>query len=76
LTIDPWATSNVPLDGHRVRLDLSGSNYPRYDRNSHTGGTIASEREANMVPAHIAIDHDAEHPSRLILPVIDRCCAG
>ncbi|WP_205660992.1 CocE/NonD family hydrolase [Amycolatopsis vastitatis] len=72
ITVDLTATSNVFLPGHRVRLDVSSSNFPRYDRNTNTGGVIARETEAQMVPAINRIHHGPEHPSRLVLPIIDR----
>jgi uncharacterized protein len=72
ITVDLTATSNVFLPGHRIRLDVSSSNFPRYDRNTNTGGVIARESEAQMVPAINRIHHGPEHPSRLVLPIIDR----
>jgi uncharacterized protein len=70
LRIDLWATSNVFLTGHRIRVDISSSNFPRYDRNSNTGGVIATERDTDMRPARVTIHHDANYPSRLVLPLI------
>ena len=72
LTLDLWATSNLFRSGHRIRLEVSSSNFPRFDRNSNTGGTIAQEHESDYRPALNRIHHDAEHPSRLVLPIIDR----
>ncbi|MBE8516024.1 CocE/NonD family hydrolase [Amycolatopsis sp. H6(2020)] len=72
ITVDMTATSNVFLPGHRIRVDVSSSNFPRYDRNTNTGGAIARETEAQMVPAINHIHHGPEHPSRLVLPIIDR----
>jgi putative CocE/NonD family hydrolase len=69
-TIDLWATSNVFKVGHRIGLEVASSNFPRFDRNLNTGGDFATETE--MKPAVQTIHHDAEHPSRLILPVIPR----
>jgi putative CocE/NonD family hydrolase len=66
------ATSNVFLPGHRIRLEISGSNFPRYDRNSNTGGGIFNEREEDMVPAVNRVYHGSSHPSRLVLPYIQR----
>ena len=68
--IDLWATSNLFRAGHQIRLYVSSSNFPRFDRNLNTGDAIASGRR--MVRAHQTIYHDAEHPSRLVLPVIPR----
>lgn len=68
LNIDAGVTSNVFLKGHRVRLEISSSNFPRFDRNPNTGRTIADE--AVLRKADQIIYHDRQHPSRLILPVI------
>ncbi|WP_029114832.1 CocE/NonD family hydrolase [Mycobacterium sp. URHB0044] len=74
--IDMTATANVFLPGHRIRLDISSSNFPRYDRNTNTGGVIAQESENQMVPAINHIHHGPHYPSRLILPIIDRKSEG
>jgi predicted acyl esterase len=66
------ATSNVFLPGHRIRLDVSSSNFPRYDRNTNSGGIIAREGEEQMVPAVNHIHHGPSHLSRLVLPIIDQ----
>ncbi|MGQ4386531.1 CocE/NonD family hydrolase [Streptomyces sp. SAS_270] len=72
VTVDMTGTSNVFLPGHRIRVDVSSSNFPRYDRNTNTGGVIAREGEEQMIPAVNHIHHGPNHPSRLVLPVIDR----
>jgi hypothetical protein len=72
ITIDLIATSNVFLPGHRIMLEISSSNFPRYDRNSNTGGIIADECEADMIPALNRIHRGAKHPSRITLPIINR----
>jgi putative CocE/NonD family hydrolase len=72
ISVDMTATANVFLPGHRIRLDISSSNFPRYDRNTNTGGVIARESEDQMIPAINRIHHGPDHPSRLILPVINR----
>jgi hypothetical protein len=66
--IDLWSTSNVFLKGHRIRLEVSSSNFPRFDRNLNTGKDGAMS--ATMVKATNTIYHDAQHPSALILPVV------
>ncbi len=68
VTVDLWATSNVFLAGHKLRLEVSSSNFPRFDRNLNTGEEQA--RATRMVKASNAIYHDREHPSALILPVV------
>ncbi|MFC8668665.1 CocE/NonD family hydrolase [Streptomyces sp. NPDC057199] len=72
ITIDMTATSNVFLPGHRILLEVSSSNFPRYDRNSNTGGVLHEERESDMIVAVNHVHRGPEHPSRLILPVISR----
>jgi uncharacterized protein len=72
LRIDLAATSTVFASGHRIRLEVSSSNFPRYDRNTNTGGVIAQEGADALVEAVNRIHHDRDHPSRLILPIIDR----
>ena len=66
--IDLWATSYVFLKGHRVRLELSSSNFPRFDRNLNTAESAATS--AKFVSATNTILHDAEHPSALLLPIV------
>jgi uncharacterized protein len=61
-------TSNLFCSGHRIRLDLSSSNYPRFDLNPNTGDPVGVNGRA--VPADVTIHHDAEHPSFVLLPVV------
>jgi putative CocE/NonD family hydrolase len=68
--IDLWSTSNVFLKGHKIRLEVSSSNFPRFDRNLNTGKLAATSDAA--VKATNTIYHDAEHPSALLLPVVPR----
>jgi len=68
VTLDLWATSNVFLRGHSLRLEISSSNFPRFDRNMNTGEETRSAR--NFVPATNIILHDTQHPSALLLPVV------
>ena len=56
--------------GHRIRLEVSSSNFPRFDRNLNTGGPIG--KESTFEKAEQTIYHDARYPSRLILTVVDR----
>lgn len=72
LDINLLATSNVFLPGHRIRLEISSSNYPQFARNSNTGGCIADEEAEAYRKATNRIHHTAEYPSRLILPIIER----
>jgi hypothetical protein len=68
--IDLWATSIVFKKGHRIRVEVSSSNFPRYNRNLNTGlsvpGAISSET------AHQSIYHTSLYPSHILLPVIPR----
>lgn len=66
--IDLWNTSHVFRRGHAIRLEISSSAFPKYDRNLNTGGPIATE--TRMIVAEQRIYHDPEHPSCVILPVI------
>jgi len=63
-----YPTSNVFKKGSRLRIDLSSSNYPRFDRNPNTGEPLGDFRR--MVTADNTLYHDAAHPSRVILPVV------
>ncbi len=58
------------LKGHRIRLEVSSSNFPRFDRNLNTGKD--SSTDATMLKATNTILHDAAHPSALILPVVGK----
>ena len=66
--IDLWATSNVFLAGHRVRLQVCSSNFPRWDRNPNTAHAFG--QDAELCPAEQTILHDAEHPSHIQLPLV------
>ena len=68
--IDLWATSNVFKKGHRIRLEISSSNFPRFDRNTNTGGPIGAE--TRLVPALQTVFHDGEYPSHVSLPLVPR----
>jgi uncharacterized protein len=69
-TFQLYPTSNLFGAGHCIRLDISSSNFPRFDVNPNTGGPLGRERRMEL--AHQAIYHDAEHPSHIILPLIRR----
>ena len=68
--IDLWATSNVFRKGHRIRIEISSSNFPRFDRNLNTGRNFATD--STWVKAEQSIYHSREYPSHIILPVIPR----
>ena len=68
LSIDLWATSNVFHAGHRLRLELSSSNFPRFDKNLNTGELAANSNK--WVTATNTILHDKAHPSALIVAIV------
>jgi putative CocE/NonD family hydrolase len=61
-------TSNVFLAGHRLRVEISSSNFPRFNRNLNTGEDVATG--TRMEVAHQTVLHDARYPSHILLPVI------
>jgi hypothetical protein len=67
-TIELYPTSLVFQRGHRIRLDISSSNFPRFDANPNTGEPLNDNRRWRV--AHNAVYLDRAHPSRIILPVI------
>jgi putative CocE/NonD family hydrolase len=64
--LDLWSTSNVFLRGHRLRVHVTSSSFPRWDRNLNTG----DQREPRHAVARQRVTHDAERPSYVVLPVI------
>ena len=68
LNIDAGVTSNVFLAGHRIRVEISSSNFPRFDRNPNTGRTLADE--TILKKAQQTIYHSRMYPSRVLLPVV------
>ena len=67
-TIEMYPTSLLYQRGHRIRLDVSSSNFPRFDVNPNTGEPLNNNRR--WATAENTIYHDAEHPSHILLPVI------
>jgi uncharacterized protein len=72
ITVDLSVTSNVFLPGHRIRLEVSSSNFPRFDRNTNTGRSIADDHNEDLQIAVNRVFHGPQHPSRLVLPLIRR----
>lgn len=68
--IEPQPTSNRFLAGHRIRLDISSSNFPHFEVNRNTGELLGRERRS--IIAHQTIYHDAVHPSHIALPIVMR----
>jgi putative CocE/NonD family hydrolase len=67
-TIELYPTSLVFKQGHRIRLDVSSSNFPRFDVNPNTGEPLNDNRR--WAVAENAVFHDAAHPSQILLPVV------
>jgi len=70
ITITLYPTANVFKAGHRLRIDVSSSNYPRFDVNPNTGDPLGEYRR--IVNADNTVYHDAAHTSHVVLPVIPR----
>ena len=69
-TIDVWATSNVFKAGHRLRVEIASSNFPRFDRNPQTGER--SSEASVLEPALQRVFHDESRPSHIVLPIIPK----
>ena len=69
-TIDLWATSNLFKKGHRIRVEISSSNYPRFDPNPNTGEPFGES--ARVEPALQQVYHNAAGPSHITLPILER----
>ncbi len=65
--IDLWVTSSVFLPGHKIRVEISSSNFPRFDRNLNTGEPCGTD--TTWTKATQTIYHDRDHPSHIVLPV-------
>jgi hypothetical protein len=70
LRINLGPTANAFLPGHRIRLEVSSSNFPRFDPNPNTGRPVADEPLSALARATNRVRHDRAHPSRLLLPII------
>jgi putative CocE/NonD family hydrolase len=70
LTVKLYPSSNVFKRGHRIRVDVSSSNFPRFDVNPNTGEPLADHRRIQI--AVNTIHHNAAHPSHILLPIIPR----
>ena len=67
-TIDLWATSHVFLPGHRLRVEIASSNFPRFDRNLNTGEDLATSTRVQV--AEQTVLHTQRFRSHILLPVI------
>jgi hypothetical protein len=70
VTLQPMTTSNYFAAGHSIRIEVSSSNFPRFDRNMNTGGN--NYDEAKGVVAHNAVHHSRQYPSQVTLTVVKR----
>ncbi len=68
--IDMWNTSNSFIKGHRIRIEISSSNFPRYNRNLNSGNPIASDIDITL--ANQTVYHGIQYPSYINLPVIPK----
>ena len=70
IRIDLWPTSTLFRIGHRIRVEISSSNFPRYDRNPNTGRPIATE--SSPLTANQTVFHRPDVASHILLPIIPR----
>jgi uncharacterized protein len=68
LTIQLYPTSNIFKRGHRIRVDVSSSNFPRFDINPNTGEPLNDNRQTKI--AINTVYHDASRPSQIVLPIV------
>ncbi|MEC9309404.1 MAG: CocE/NonD family hydrolase [Chloroflexota bacterium] len=68
--IDLWSTSHVVKKGHQIRVDVSSSNFPRFDRNPNTGAALGVD--SNLEKAKQTVYHNSAYPSHIVLPLIPR----
>jgi uncharacterized protein len=71
-TIDLVATSNLFLAGHHIRLAITSSSFPRFDRNPNTGRALGEDGPGDLRSATQRVLHDADHASHIVLPVVPR----
>ena len=70
--IDLVATSNTFLAGHRIRLLVTSSSFPRFDRNTNTGHALGADGPDDLCVARQTVFHDGARASHLLLPVVSR----
>ena len=70
LRLGPLVTSNVFRAGHRIRIEISSSNFPRFERNLNTGG--ANVRETSHIVANNVVHHGPDRTSHIVLTVVTR----
>jgi putative CocE/NonD family hydrolase len=70
VALQPMTTSNWFEPGHRIRIEVSSSNFPRFDRNMNT--TAPNAEQAKPAKARQTVFHEKGYPSAIILPVVGR----
>ena len=70
VNMTPMSTSNYFQKGHRIRIEISSSNFPRFDRNMNTGGNNYDETKGKV--ATNSIHHSSKHPSSISLPIVKK----
>ena len=68
-TIDLWVTSNLFKKDHKIRVEISSSNFPRFDRNLNTGNNFATD--TLILKAEQVVYHNEQYPTCIVLPVIE-----
>jgi uncharacterized protein len=71
IEVDLVATANVFKAGHRIRVEVSSSNFPRFDRNPNHGGVIAEATVSELVTARQRVFHDCHTASFITLPTVE-----
>jgi hypothetical protein len=74
VTLQPLTTSNYFEPGHRLRIEVSSSNFPRFDRNLNTGGNNYGETKG--IVAHNAVHHSKQYPSQITITVVKRAATS
>jgi predicted acyl esterase len=69
-TIKLWGTSNLFKKGHRIRVQITSSNFPRFNRNLNSGKAMAEETEQDIRVANQTIYHSGAKASAIVLPIV------
>ena len=72
ISVKLWGTSNLFKRGHRIRVHITSSNFPRYNRNLNSGKSMAEEAEADIRIAHQTILHNRTKASVIVLPIVPK----
>ena len=70
LTVKLWGTSNLFKKGHRIRVHITSSNFPRYNRNLNSGKALGEETERDIHIANTTVFHSAGRASAIVLPIV------